>query len=112
MTTDVVGTTADEDGAEQAAPFVMPDEITIDFEFKKLNLGDIEDLEDLTGLGLQKLGETMKQGMGAMDVKLLRAVAYISMRREYPAMTFEDTRQITLAAFADAAAGGSNNDPQ
>ena len=66
-----------------------PDVMTIDLD--DLTIGEVIEIEDLTGLPLDALQDTtMKKG------RVLQAMAFISRRRVDPAFTFEDAANLKL----------------
>jgi hypothetical protein len=71
----------------------LPDEVTIDLE--ALTLGDLEDVEDLTGMGFSAL----VNAPGGLSMKGLRALAFVSVRRDLPDVTFDDCRGFSQGAI-------------
>jgi len=66
-----------------------PDVMTIDLD--DLTIGEVIEIEDLTGLPLDALQDTtMKKG------RVLQAMAFISRRRVDPDFTFEDAANLKL----------------
>lgn len=71
----------------------LPDQVTIDMD--ALTLGDLEDVEELTGSSFSALVNTP----GGMPVKGLRALAFVSIRRDIPELTYEDCRGFRQGAI-------------
>ena len=71
----------------------LPAEVTIDLD--ALTLGDLEDVENLTGLGFSALVNSP----GGLPMKGLRALAFVSVRRDIPEVTFEDCRGFPQGAI-------------
>jgi len=80
----------------------LPDEVTIDLE--ALTLGDLEDVEDLTGMGFSALVNSP----GGLPMKGLRALAFVSVRRDIPEVTFEDCRGFSQGAIRVKEDGGDS----
>lgn len=71
----------------------LPDEVEINLD--SLTLGDLEDVEELTGASFSALVNTT----GGMPVKGLRALAFVSVRRDIPELTYEDCRGFRQGAI-------------
>ena len=95
----------------RATPWLDEATLEIDFDFDRLSLGDIEDLEDLTGTAIRKLGAMLEATGEDMDIKVMRAIAWVSLRKRWPTMVYADTRDIPFTAFMPEAKGDAA-DPQ
>ncbi len=84
---------------DPAKPWLAEETIEIDLDMDRMSLGDIEDLEDITGQSIRKLGKELTASGEDMDIKVMRAIAWIALRKRWPEMTFEDTRDIPFASF-------------
>ena len=71
-------------------------EVVIDVN--DLTLGEVEEIENLTGLTVGDFGDGTK-----MSAKLVTAFVYISKRRTDPDFTIEDARKIKLGEFQPVA---------
>ena len=81
----------------------MSDE-TLEFNLDDLTIGEICEIEELTGLPFDALNDPSKpKGM------LLAAITFISKRRTNPDFTFEDAKAIKISLNADEA-GPTNAD--
>ena len=79
----------------------IPEGFSFFEEFDALDMGEIEDVEELTGITFVRMA---KPGFEP-PMKLIRATLYVVMRREDPSVVFEDLRGIKfsdLNAAADA----------
>ena len=97
----------------EAKAHVLPDDLEIELDMDSLTLGDIEDLEEITGLAIKALSTTLQQGIDEMPMRHLRGVCWVMLRHEYPWLTFEECRDIKFTAFVagDAEEGGVVTDP-
>lgn len=59
-----------------------------------LTLGEVEQLEELTGLSVEDFGPGMK-----WSAKIVTAFVYISQKRNNPDYTLEDARKVKLGEF-------------
>jgi len=73
----------------------LPEQITLDFD--GLTLGELEDVEDLTGLSSAAIGRLLSEGDQPMRVT--RAMIFVTLRRDRPDLTFEETRGIKVSAI-------------
>ena len=62
-------------------------EINID----NLTLAEAEEVETITGIPIEQIGAE-----GKPKVKILRALCFITMKRENPSITWEDTANIKI----------------
>ena len=67
----------------------------IDFDPESLTLGEMEDIEEASGVVFGEL-ITMFESQ-KLSTRGLRAVMWILLRREDPDLTFEATRDLTVA---------------
>jgi hypothetical protein len=83
----------------------LPETVTIDLE--SLTLGDLEDVENLTGMGFSAL----VNAQGGLPMKGLRALAYVTVRRDFPDVTFEDCRGFAQGAIRVKEDAAQDQDP-
>lgn len=85
--------------ADEARDPVNIDDIDLAIDIKSLTIGELEDVEEITGMSLQTL-----RGIDFADppLKMLRALAFIVGRRTDPAFTQEDARNVKITAFGNA----------
>ena len=81
----------------------MSDE-TLEFNLDDLTIGEICEIEELTGQPFDALNDPTKP-----KGKMLQAMAFISKRRANPDFTFEDAGDIKISLNADEA-GPTNGD--
>lgn len=65
----------------------------------ELTLGEIDEIEELSGMAIDELAAVAQPGEGERPrpkAKLLRAMAYVKMKREDPSFTYEDTADLVL----------------
>lgn len=62
------------------------------FDFDSLTLDEVETIENLTGVAIERLAED-----GAPKGKNLKALIFVMMRRNNPAFTMEDAGKYTLS---------------
>lgn len=62
------------------------------FDFESLTLDEVETIENLTGLAIERLAED-----GAPKGKNLKSLIFVMMRRTNPAFTIEDAGKYTLS---------------
>lgn len=96
---------------QTTAAFVWQDDMNVVLDFDSLTLGDLEDLEDLTGLGIRKLGTSLQQNADEMPVAHLRALAYVALRKGHPGVTYDDTRAVPLTAILGGLSGDAVDPP-
>lgn len=74
------------------------DELTLDLDIDSMTLGEMEIVEDLTGLGLDEIGDAMTKP--GPKTKVLVALAYVVKRRTDPTVTVEQVKgmRVSLAA--------------
>lgn len=70
------------------------------FDFNSLTLGEAEAIEDILGVSLAKAAE-------GSQIKMMRAIIFVMLRREDPEISYEDTADIMMADLA----GGLDLDP-
>lgn len=73
--------------------------------YDTLTLGEIEQIEDLTGQTIDEI-VSVKVPKG----KLLRALIYVMTKRTNPAYTYEETAQLTLDSALELI--GDDSDPK
>lgn len=64
-------------------------------DLSTLTIADIEAIEEITGLGMRAVMTRLADD-DAPKGKLLRAIAYVAMRRTDPSVTFEDAGAVVL----------------
>lgn len=74
--------------------------ITPNFSLDNLTLGEISQLEELSGLSLSEIAEEH-----APKGKFMTALAYLAKRREDPSFTFSQAETLTLAEVQDVLGG-------
>ena len=62
---------------------------------QSLTVGEIEEIEELSGLGLRQIQA------GELTGKAMRAIAFVIARRDDPALTWEDSYSLRLVAEDD-----------
>lgn len=92
---------------------------------EELSIGDLEDFEEITGMQLQDAlaakpvldenGKQVKDEKGRplreaqLSTKVIKALVYLTKRRDNPAFTLDDARnvKVTELNFAEAAEEGN-----
>jgi hypothetical protein len=70
---------------------------TLNVDFNRLTLGDMEDFEDLTGKPFMQTMEGITKGsMASVPIKTLTALVFLVKRIENPAFTIEDARKVRV----------------
>lgn len=84
--------------------------IEIDFTLDPddLELGEMEELEELMGKNIQ---EVFRELSGGASAKLMRGVAFILGRRADPDYTMDDARKVKLGQISPADDDDSETDP-
>lgn len=67
---------------------------TIVFDPNTLTMGELEEIEDLTGRNV-----SVELGRGQPSAKTLTALVYVFMRRDDPAFTMDDARATKVDGF-------------
>ena len=75
---------------------VLPEEISLDLD--DLTLGELEDIEELTGMSIAAISTANQDG--TTPTRVLRAMAFVVLRRTIPEVTFEDCRAIRHSMIA------------
>jgi hypothetical protein len=75
----------------------MTDQTALEIDLDSLTIEDIEFIEDYCDLSIDEVMEGK-----ARKGKVLRAFAYVAMRKQNPAITVEEVGKLPLAAFPDA----------
>jgi len=70
---------------------VTTPEDVLNIDINDLTIAEVVEIEDLTGMPLDALGQTDKP-----KGRMLQALAYISKRRENPEFTFEDAGALKI----------------
>jgi hypothetical protein len=71
--------------------FVAPDNFTLDLKLDSLTLDEIDAIEEITGQPLDALNKP-----GARRAPMLKAMAYVTMKRKYPDFTIEDAGALKI----------------
>ena len=66
-------------------------EDVLDVDISELTVGEIIEIEELTGMPLDALGQSDKP-----KGKMLAALAFVSKRRENPKFTWEDALELKI----------------
>lgn len=74
--------------------------IQTDFSLENLTLGEVSQLEELSGLSLTEIAdEHSPKG------KFMTALAYLAKRRQDPSFTYSQAETLTLAEVSDVLGG-------
>ena len=68
---------------------------TLNIDVSDLTIAEIVEIEDLTGLPLDALGQDDKP-----KGRMLQALAYISKKRDNPEFTFEDAGKLKITTHS------------
>jgi hypothetical protein len=71
--------------------FVLPENLTLDLKLDSLTIDEIDAIEEITGAPLDTLNKP-----GSRRAPMLRAMAYVVMKRKYPEITPEDVGRLKL----------------
>lgn len=71
-------------------------QVSLAFDLDELTIGDLADMEDVAGVDIQRID------LKAPPLKVLPAMVWIFNRKIDPTFTYEDARQVKLAALAIA----------
>jgi hypothetical protein len=74
----------------------LPETISLDLD--DLTLGELEDIEELTGMSIAAISTANQDG--DTPTRVLRAMAFVVLRRTIPEVTFEDCRAIRPSMIA------------
>lgn len=70
------------------------------FSVERITVGDMEDLEEITGLSfgelLDALGSADNGGTLNIPIKVLKALVYVIYRQENPDFTLDDARKVRV----------------
>jgi len=72
-----------------AVPTDMPD--VVDLKLDSLTIDEIDAIEEITGQPLDALNKA-----GTRRAPMLKAMAYVSMKRKYPDFTIEDAGRLRI----------------
>jgi len=64
------------------------------FDLDSLTVGELEDLEDRLGAGLDEIIRQLQQG--GRSAKLLRAIVWVTQRRTEPGFTWEQAGAVRV----------------
>lgn len=93
----------------EPTPVVDDDTEVLTIDFNELTLGDIEDLEEKTGLNMRDLmGKSSKD----LPTRALIALVWIAKRHTDPAFTYEDARNVQIGVLGSLDVTDSSADPQ
>jgi hypothetical protein len=71
--------------------FVLPENFTLDLKLDSLTIDEIDAIEEITGAPLDSLNKA-----GTRRAPMLRAMAYVVMKRKFPEITPEDVGALKL----------------
>ncbi|MEG8276400.1 MULTISPECIES: hypothetical protein [unclassified Streptomyces] len=71
--------------------FTLPENLTLDLKLDSLSIDEIDAIEEITGQPLDMLNKP-----GSRRAPMLRAMAYVVMKRKYPEITPEDVGRLKL----------------
>ncbi|MFJ8955627.1 hypothetical protein ACIRO1_36605 [Streptomyces sp. NPDC102381] len=71
--------------------FEMPEDFTLDLKLDSLTIDEIDAIEEITGKPLDTLNKP-----GSRRAPMLRAMAYVVMKRKYPEIQPEDVGRLKL----------------
>lgn len=71
----------------------------IKVDLNRFTLGELEEIEERTGLTIGEIGQRASGQGGGPPARLLRALAYVAMRRDDPATTWEATADLAVDDF-------------
>jgi hypothetical protein len=78
----------------------MPDAKPLRFSASSLTVGDLEDLEEITGQSFgdlfSLLGQLEAGGMHKLPIKLITALVFVIRRHENPDFTLADARKVRI----------------
>lgn len=69
----------------------LPTDFTLDLKLDSLTLDEIDAIEEITGQPLDALNKP-----GARRAPMLKAMAYVTMKRQYPDFTIEDAGSLRI----------------
>lgn len=75
--------------------------IELNFDPEQLTIGQMEQLEDATGMQLDVLTKQMQEGK--FSAKVLKAVVWMLMSADDPSFTIEDAAKVKIGVLAVAA---------
>lgn len=81
---------------------------TVNVDIDTLTLGEMETVEDLTGLGLDEIAAAINRP--GPKAKILLALAFVSERRTNPDVTLDDVRGMSIELEASDPKGPSASD--
>ncbi len=83
----------------------------IEFDPDSLTLGEMEDIEEASGLGFMELVEQFDSQK--LTVQSLKAVTWILLRRDNPDLTLDGVRDLTIGELAKiGGSAGPLDEPQ
>jgi len=71
--------------------FVIPEDFTLDLKLDSLTIDEIDAIEEITGQPLDALNKA-----GTRRAPMLRAMAYVVMKRKFPEIQPEDVGRLKL----------------
>ncbi|QAX94710.1 tail protein [Streptomyces phage Lilbooboo] len=72
-------------------PVDIPQDFTLDLKLESLTLDEIDAIEEITGMPLDALNKP-----GTRRAPMLKAMAYVTMKRKYPDFTIEDAGALRI----------------
>lgn len=93
----------------------MPEAKPLRFSVDSLTVGDLEDLEEISGMGfdelLGKLSSAGENGRIGLPLKVLKALVFVVYRAENPSFTLEDARKVRVSELEVVLANGDPTEP-
>lgn len=77
------------------------------FSINDLSMGEIAQIEELTGQSISQLGDDSQP-----KAKFMTALAWMSKRREDPSFTFGQAEALNLAEVSEIISGQKDADPK
>ncbi len=80
----------------------MPDAKPLRFSVDSLTVGDLEDIEEITGIGIDDVmaalttGKVGANGTIGVPIKVLKALVFVVYRASDPAFTLDDARKVRV----------------
>lgn len=71
-------------------------------DLNRMTLGELEEIEERTGLTIGEISQRAAGQGGGPSARLLRALAFVAMRRDDPSVTWESTGDLAVEDFVGA----------
>lgn len=85
------------------------DNETLKVELDELTIGEVEDIEEVTGRHIAEIGQELVNG--PVRAKTLKALTWILKRRDNPEFTLEDARGIKIDVWLNGQEPETQPDP-